>query len=221
MILIFIITLKELFLFIWDIYSLYYTSWGIMERCLRYNVKYIPSTKIGEGIQGAVYLDKNGTYVLKIQEIHKDPHTIEMFDREIELQTKAYNLGISPRIIDHWKCDKDEEYEYGVIVTEKLDMTISKYFKKKRRDLDILSVLRTISKAMDILQGVGIYHTDYNFDNIMISKTPNLLKLDLEIGTRYLYIIDFGMAFEDKPEEYDNMTNDYITFAITAQNLLR
>ena len=170
------------------------------KRCLTFDVKYAPSSKIGSGFWSHVYsIEAQPNLVMKLvkfaddddyEEGYQAEQEIESFEREISIQRIASDKGLAPRIIDHWICNND----WGVVVMERLEKTVEQYTRSKPARDDIILIIKTLPKAIDLLHSAGIFHQDIKLDNLALSTKENELPMDLAVGRRYLYFIDFGSA---------------------------
>lgn len=142
--------------------------------------------KLGVGSVGHIYntcCGDNCKYVAKIQ---KDRSFV---DREIILQNKAAEYGLSIPILDSWKYDG-----LKVIIMKALYITLEQYIENVifDEDMDDDVKLQLISerlcdllnKLYILLYKLNIHHIDIKSNNIMLDVNDDL------------YIIDFGIAME-------------------------
>ena len=133
--------------------------------------------KIGElghkGKEGRTYLvrnEKNREYAMKTFSRRKSSARII---REVSLQRKASNMGVSPSIIEY---NLDNKF----IVMEKLEKTLLDILKRQKGKLTIKQQ-RRIMEIFQLLDQAKVFHADPSPLNFMENN-------------KQLYIIDFGMA---------------------------
>jgi len=126
-----------------------------------------------KGKEGKTYLvrnDKNREYAMKTFPRRKSS---AMIIREVSLQRRAAEFGVSPSIIEY---NLDNKF----IVMEKLDITLLDILKKQRGKLTIKQQKRLL-EIFQLLDQSRVFHADPNPLNFMEKN-------------KQLYIIDFGMA---------------------------
>jgi tRNA A-37 threonylcarbamoyl transferase component Bud32 len=125
-----------------------------------------------KGKEGKTYLVRNDNreYAMKTFPRRKSS---AMIIREVSLQRRAAEFGVSPSIIEY---NLDNKF----IVMEKLDTTLLDILKKQRGKLTIRQQKR-ILEIFQLLDQARVFHADPNPLNFMEKN-------------RILYIIDFGMA---------------------------
>ena len=136
--------------------------------------KYEQLEQLGhKGKEGRTYLvrnDKNREYAMKTFPRRKSS---AMIVREVHLQRRAANIGVSPNIIEY---NLDNKF----IVMEKLDITLLDILKKQKGRLNVKQQKRII-EIFQLLDQGKVFHADPNPLNFMERN-------------KILYIIDFGMA---------------------------
>lgn len=136
--------------------------------------KYKQLEQLGhKGKEGRTYLvrnDENREYAMKTFPRRKSS---AMIIREVHLQRRAANIGVSPNIIEY---NLDNKF----IVMEKLDETLLDILQTQRGKLTIRQQKR-ILEIFQLLDQAKIFHADPNPLNFMERN-------------KQLYIIDFGMA---------------------------
>ena len=127
---------------------------------------------LGNGKDGIVYtlLYRGREYAVKQFKPQKSLNKIQL---EADLQTRAANIGISPKVKE---CNLDKRY----IRMDKLDKSLYKLMQKKGGKLPI-KYQKSIVEMADKLDKLGIFHNDPNIANFMIKGDK-------------LYIIDYGFA---------------------------
>jgi tRNA A-37 threonylcarbamoyl transferase component Bud32 len=135
------------------------------------NYKIISS--LGErGKEGKVFLvrKRGRDYAMKQ---FKSTKSGNMIEREAQLQSRASEIGISPKVLSYDKENK-------VIIMEKMDYNLFDILRKtngklqKKIQEDIVSIIKNLDKAK-------IFHNDPSPLNFMFKNDK-------------LYIIDFGFA---------------------------
>lgn len=176
------------------------------KECLKFNVMYTPSDIIGVGFWSHVYsVEQDSNAVMKIVRFETDDvdaeaeaeadgpqeeQSITMFNKEVEIQRNVSDQGLAPSVIDWWVC-KDK---WGVIVIDRIDMTLQQYLQNNPSEADILVIMKGMVKAINLLHDIGFCHNDIKLENMAISTKKNRLPLKLTTGIKYLYFIDFGLA---------------------------
>ena len=171
----------------------------------KFNSKWTKGKQLGKtGKEGTSYevKDKEGkSYAVK--EFNNPKKSKARFLKEVELQKKISDIGLSPRIID---VSDDKPYR---IVMDKMEMTLPELIEnqggklKKEQVDDLIRMHRKLDENK-------IYHNDSNPLNIMVEKSGKFK------------FIDFGMAkkFTSSTKEYANMISLKALFYGGMQGLI-
>lgn len=90
------------------------------------------------------------------------------FKREAEYHKRASEAGIAPALEDSWGCAKTQ---YGVLIMEKLDLTLREFADNHSIHDDTLVLITKIAKKLvRALHAIGLSHGDLHLDNIMLKK---------------------------------------------------
>lgn len=128
---------------------------------------------LGEGADGSVYVCKAGRKRAVIK-LFRSSKTFARITKEIELQTKAADAGLSIHLLD---SDASAKY----IVMPILYTSLYELYKKQGYVMNAKQ-LKDVKQLLKRYDAVGIFHGDPNPANFMYTKSGKLL------------LIDFGFA---------------------------
>lgn len=178
-----------------------------MDQCIKYH-GYMFKKKIGEGISGKVYItcqQKNCHYIAKVINLGKTTRKTDTSQitqnvfKEIDIQKKAAQAGIAPKIKEHFPCGN-----LYIIVMELIEGISFKDYKKEysNKPLQIERIKKKIVEKIRQLNRLHISHNDLHDGNIMIKTKHN----------NEIIIIDYGLA------EIDDTANEIDRFEIGGFN---
>lgn len=136
-------------------------------------------SQIGDGKEGKTYLvedDKHNKYAMKT---FKKTKSVTKLNKEADIQRKAAQKGIAPKIVEVNEKDK-------YIVMDLLDRTLYDYMKERNGDI-ALKYQKQMIKIFEKLDEAKILHGDPSPLNFMFKKNK-------------LYIIDFGFSKDITPK---------------------
>lgn len=174
----------------------------------RCNGSYTAKEQIGEGFFGTVYslcnIENGCEYVFKV--IKK----LEKFDEtEIELQMKASEAGIAPKILQVvYNGDN-----VGIIM-EKLKYTMMDFLNdisilpKDARQIILLKNIVDVFDLLGKLHSLGILHNDNHISNIM-----------WDTKTSKWMLIDFGYATMMLDKKFNNDFENFIEDIISTASI--
>lgn len=158
--------------------------------------------KLGAGAYGSAYTlcSKNEEEpcekIVKVQRIgiksgiKRTTFELHMsnFKREVKLNSIASDLGVSPRLHGSFTCHNSNGEYYGVIIMDRWDMTLGKYFRTFNTGLSD-DMLKRLDQKVDALHTSGVYHGDLHNENVVVrlSKTQPGVVTDVAL-------IDFGWS---------------------------
>jgi len=169
--------------------------------------KYIKIEQLGnKGKEGITYLVKNKInnveYAMKTFNKRKSPNNIK---KEADLQKKASDFGICPKVID-------VDLVSNCIIMEKMDEHLFDIMKKQCGNLTE-EQQKQILNIFIKLDDASVFHGDSNILNYMLKNNK-------------IYIIDFGMSkhIDDKfkkklKEERPNFTLMNLGFILKLKDL--
>ena len=118
------------------------------------------------------------------------------FDKEVRIQTQLALQNLTIPVEDSWKCKKP--FHSGVIIMNALDITVKDFLNQPEimvEDADAIIV--GCRELINTLHGLGYYHGDNHFANIMMKRTSSSnLSVSTSLGRYQLYLIDMGKAGE-------------------------
>ena len=152
------------------------------------------SYEIGRGEDATVYLaccDDVCNYVVKVIGA-RSSNFFSKVSREISIHEKFSNLGVAPRLIDAYICQKEAS-----LVMEKKDMSVKQYVTLLlQHEVDseiILTILDEIEaeaiRLLRITHNAKLVHDDLHTNNIMIDVSDDLEWHNVQF-------IDFGKSME-------------------------
>lgn len=161
--------------------------------------KYKKDEFIGSGSFGRVFVvEKDGKkYVMKIITLDSFVNAINSVPRflnEVKISKVVSDNGLGPKLIDWWMCEPGPKLKNGVIISEKLDVTLFRYLRngyipKYEKICVVVKCLNKLKK----LHTLGICHGDLtrHLGNVMLDEKQEP------------YFIDFGSstAMVDKPDD--------------------
>lgn len=149
------------------------------------------------------------------------PTTKKDFEKELKFAIKAGLYNIGPKILYYNIFDliiNNKNVNVGVIVMEKMQYTLTEYYKLIRQLTNFESLLNTARK-LTIQQNikawkVNIYVGDLHWDNIMVN-------IDEHFKITSLKFVDFGIltTFENYLTHY--MSNDFNQWQQILENELQ
>lgn len=120
-------------------------------------------------------------------------------EKEYEIQTLAYTLGVAPKVISH-SFDNIEK-----ILTIEMEyvegLTLNNYLNQP--NIDKRHVKHALFAAINKLYNAGIHHRDLIDDNIIVGTQNNKI---------FVKILDYGHA-KLFPESLELRLRDYSIFA--------
>ena len=187
------------------------------------------------GNNGCIYQicddHKECQFILKI--IH---NTLYSPEQEIDLQNKAAEAGLAPKVFKTWECPGEvlRDTEYGsdphwektnlqFLLTEKMDMRQADYLfyihvpphstvshishiPQKLTREEINNIIEKLETVILDLHDLGILHGDIYSDNVMVN-------VDGEGVLTQIKLIDFGQARQPLQFQWDtDALNDDINF---------
>jgi serine/threonine protein kinase len=152
------------------------------------------SYEIGRGEDATVYLaccDDVCNYVVKVIGA-RSSNFFSKVSREISIHEKFSNLGVAPRLIDAYICQKEAS-----LVMEKKDMSVKQYVTLLlQHEVDseiILTILDEIEaeaiRLLRVTHNAKLVHDDLHTNNIMIDVSDDLEWHNVQF-------IDFGKSME-------------------------
>ena len=154
-----------------------------------------PFKKLGEGVQGTVWLTKDRKRAFKIGYIGlRDDHGIsrkfEETRTEFAITEAAAGLGIGPKVIDTYFCCNDtHDHCYYVLGMEFVPGKSLWEWSKKASAASKEEMRQKLLKLVRRLNDAGIEHADLHANNVIVSEQ-----------TGEPVIIDYGMASWAKAE---------------------
>lgn len=142
-------------------------------------MKYLTS-----GFVGKIY--KNNSNILKVVPLQKDKKKVKRLIKEVEtlklLQKEPWSTDIK-------SIEKKNNSIY--IRMEKLDKTVCEWSKEKHSMEEWMDLYRQLFSILYVLHNkYKLVHTDVHCGNLMWKN-------------KRLYLIDYGVVTENKPEKYD------------------
>jgi len=107
---------------------------------------------------------------------------------EISIQNKCAEHNIAPPIL---LSKKTGPHEYKIIM-RKMQFTLHDYLKKFKGEERDPKLLATLTKLVDKMHGLGVYHSDLHQGNIMVNVKPGTSIINM------MRIIDFGNSIDFK-----------------------
>lgn len=159
---------------------------------------YKSGKEVGSGKFATVYTVTNG----KDEFVFKHIKKISDYDeKEFKLQEEAAKFKCAPKILQVIFSKQDGA---GIII-EKMEETLEDILNniveenedEEKQQIEILKIMRAVSRKLIKLHSIGIAHGDIHLENIMKTKSNNLV------------FIDFGMAGK-KSEKTAN--DDFVQF---------
>ena len=151
---------------------------------------YVIKDCLGQGAFGSVLLicDKNkpsDCKALKVVKIKKRQQLTDFLD-EIKYGRLFFKYGLGPEIFDTLLLNRPNGKKLGIIVMEKIDMTLEKYLRdeKPRHILD--RIVNWIQNFINEMCKHNLVHGDLHFDNIGLKLTKD--------GKMRPLLIDFGYS---------------------------
>lgn len=131
--------------------------------------------------------------------------TRKSIEKEIELQNKIADEGLTVHITDAWFCKNG-----GVIIMPALENTVRNLIQYVYDDPEIIS--KIIDKCLYLVKKLhkkGFYHGDTHLNNFMVTKRGKNYKY---------YFIDFGRSGKlDGDKEF--IRQDYISIYMDLNNI--
>ena len=120
---------------------------------------------------------------------------VETFNREIGMMKKAGKLRLAPKLLDYWGDKRTYRIHYGVIVMERLSMTVKDILLERDLGSDELD---SIHLKIRKLHKRGIKHGDLKPSNIAVNCDNKGL-------IRKVRIIDWAKGeYTDNKKLFDN-----------------
>ena len=164
------------------------------------------------GQSSKIYTDKDNKYIIKEIQL-TNWVTKEDIEKEYNIQTEAYNLGIAPKI---YNCII--ENTYGYLIMDKIENveSLTSYYKRKNKiDNDKFeNTVLNIKNAINKLYEKGIYHLDLHSDNILIKENGEIIIIDY--GLSEIYVNDDKLKNTSPKKPYKHKlieileTNEFI-----------
>ena len=147
-------------------------------------------------------------YILKYMEFNgRDSLILPGVIREIKIQCRCTKLGIAPKIIAAWICDKG-----SVMIMKKIKYLLSDVLRvpnseNHNRDRKKIKIVEKCLILLQIMHQHGMCHRDPHPENFMLDE-------------KRIYLIDFGASEYIKPYETGVKKADYKIFASCIQSYL-
>ena len=147
----------------------------------------------------------------KIYPLDKHNKTIEEVNKEVNYMLKAFELGITPDIINLLICEYDST-EYAIIIMEKYgDGTLTELLKMPLYEMYKLEINLQLKTILDILYSNNISHNDLHSDNFLFKFNRDLLGNILNEPPE-IKIIDFDVATPN---------TDFLNYRIEDRNFYK
>ena len=157
---------------------------------------YVIKDCLGQGAFGSVLLicDKNkpsDCKALKVVKI-KTREKLKDFLDEIKYGRLFSNYGLGPEIFDTLLLNRPNGKKLGIIVMEKIDMTLEKFLRDEQRRDTLDRIINWIQHYVNQMCKYNLVHGDLHFDNIGLKLTKD--------GKMRPLLIDFGYSSRNKCE---------------------
>ena len=147
---------------------------------------------IGRGSNGSVYKLDASTLVkiININTLYSYNNNTdklkEIIDSEYNIAKKAGDIGVGPKVYNHFICKSDSGY-YHIIYMENIknSTTLTSWLEKKTNQKNKEELLNKIKIKLRKLHDNNIIHRDMWSDNILVVKKKNNFDI---------VIIDYGFA---------------------------
>lgn len=148
---------------------------------------YISIKKIGEGVDGEVYLLCNGSGCIARKKIILEYHPAELFEHEVAMYKKFEKAGLAPKLYGYKIItNKKGVVKYGILDMEPISGTFEDLLKSPQSTQMLDWMVSSIGRIMARLCKYGLIHGDSHFGNFAYR--------DLSNGGREALFIDFGRS---------------------------
>ena len=143
-------------------------------------------------------------YILKYMEFNgQDSGILPIVTREIKIQVRCAKLGIAPKIIAAWICNKG-----SVMIMKKIKYLLSDVLRvPNSENRKKIKIVQKCLILLQIMHHHGMCHRDPHPENFMLDENK-------------IYLIDFGASEYIKPYENGVKRADYKIFASCIQSYL-
>lgn len=127
---------------------------------------YDGESKISERVALKAFAYDDGAPYLHTRYIKKKAMDVDVFNHEVKMIKSVGKLQLAPKLLDYWTDKKTSRIHYGIIIMERLAMTVKDIIL--RRNLTS-SELNYIQVKINTLHGHGIKHGDLKPSNIGVN----------------------------------------------------
>ncbi len=137
--------------------------------------------------------------------------------KELQLSKKAGDLGIGPKIYNHYICKVSKNEFYLIIYMEHINGPTLKKWLENFNDTDLFllqkkQIFKKIKQKLDLMHKNHIYHKDLHSGNILVTEKNGILDV---------IIIDYNRALNDYDlEKVNKMKDNLMIEKILEQNSL-
>jgi len=176
--------------------------------------------RIGQGGQGHVFRGLRQGYPMlgstttpvAIKAVRKEPLGSSAIDRQ-KIKVNVFREIEILKAIQHANCleffEAIEDENYWYIITEYLN-GVDAFAQSAMRVLseqEVLKVVLQVLQGLEYLHGIGVAHRDVKLENIMYTHKCKTPEATLSPNVK---LIDFGLAYYEKTDQQDWMTNDVV-----------